>query len=83
MYAFVYLYSDDVSLTKNADKAFLKPKWAKANFPPINFGLALIYQNQKKFDRKGDPNWLSQQKIEVRAFLKTYFIGTVCTTFTF
>lgn len=83
MYAYVYLYSDDVSLTKNADKAFLKPKWAKGNFPHINFGLAPTYQNQKKFDRKGKPNWLSQQKIEVRAFLKTYFIGTVCTTFTF
>jgi len=83
VYAFVYLYSGDVSLTGNADKAFLKTKWAKPNFPHINFGLALIYQNQKKFDRKGDPNWLSQQKIEIRAFLKAYFIETVCTTFAF
>lgn len=54
MYAFVYLYSNDVSLPKSADKALLKPKWAKDNFPHINFGLALIYRNQKKSDRKGD-----------------------------
>lgn len=65
----VYFYSDDVSLTRNADKAFLKPKWAKAKFPHINFGLALIYPNQTKLDRKGDPNQLSQQKIEVRVSL--------------
>lgn len=64
-------------------KHFLSQKWARANFPHINFGLALIYQSQTKLDRKEDPNRLAQQKIEVRAFLKTYFIGTVCITFTF
>lgn len=62
----------------------------KANFPHTNFGLALIYQNQKQFYRKRDSvgypkkkNPTAKQKTEVRAFLKTYFIGTVCTTFTF
>lgn len=82
----MHLYISAVMMSvwlKSQIKHFFSQKWAKANFPHINFGLALIYQNQKKFDRKGDPSWLSQQKIEVRAFLKTDFIGTVCTTFTF
>lgn len=52
---YVYVYIDDVSLTKNAAKAFLKPKWANTIFSHINFGLAPFFffiKNRKSLKKE-------------------------------